>query len=74
LFQHAEFFINKGVLGLTKEIKHIIVEAESERVAAHNSSTLHSLSDRLIVPVCPPTMLECCGVLQIYYTLEVYIF
>ncbi|KAK7101239.1 hypothetical protein V1264_024052 [Littorina saxatilis] len=73
LVQHVEFFINKGVLGLTKEIKHVIAEAESERVAPHNSSTLHSLSDRLHVPVCPPTMVEVCGLVQIYYSLQLFL-
>ena len=69
--QHVEFFINKGVLGLSKEVKHVIVEAESEHVTAHNSATLHSLCDKLQVPVCPPTMVDVCGLVQIYYTLEV---
>nr|KAG5714031.1 hypothetical protein BaRGS_020359 [Batillaria attramentaria] len=73
LKQHVEFFINKGVLGLSKEVKHVIAEAESERVPAHHSATLHSLSDRLNVPVCPPTMVDVCGLVQIYYTLTLFL-
>lgn len=69
--QHVEFFINKGVLGLSKEVHHAIVEVESERVRAHHTSTLHSLSERCHVPVCPPTMLGVSGLVQIYYSLKV---
>ncbi|XP_076462587.1 arrestin domain-containing protein 3-like [Babylonia areolata] len=73
LVQHVEFFINKGVLGLVKEVKHVIVEAETERVAPHHSATLHSLIDKLRVPVCPPTMVDVCGLVQIYYCLQMYL-
>ncbi|KAL8610568.1 hypothetical protein ACOMHN_006287 [Nucella lapillus] len=73
LVQHVEFFINKGVLGLCKEVKHVIVEAETERVAPHNSATLHSLMEKMRVPVTPPTMVEVCGLVQIYYCLQLYL-
>lgn len=66
-----EFFINKGVLGLSKEVRHTVLEAESDKVPAHETSQLDELMDRLVLPIMPPTTVDVCGLVQIYYTLKV---
>ncbi|XP_005101395.2 uncharacterized protein LOC101860258 [Aplysia californica] len=73
LIQYVEFFINKGVLGLSKEVRHTVLEAESDKVPPHDTAQLDELMNRLIVPVMPPTMIEVCGLVQIYYTLKLYL-
>ncbi|RUS88856.1 hypothetical protein EGW08_003401 [Elysia chlorotica] len=72
IVQYVEFFINKGVLGLSKEVRHTVLEVCSDKVPAHDSSRLDELAGRLVVPVTPPTMVEVCGLVQIYYTLKLY--
>ncbi|CAL1542949.1 unnamed protein product, partial [Lymnaea stagnalis] len=73
VIQYVEFFINKGVLGLSKEVRHTVFEAESEKVPPHDSSRLDELMPKLVLPIMPPTMVEVCGLVQIYYTLKLYL-
>ncbi|CAG5133075.1 unnamed protein product [Candidula unifasciata] len=73
LIQYVEFFINKGVLGLSKEVRHTVLEAESEKVPPHETSQLDELMDRLVLPIMPPTTVDVCGLVQIYYTLKLYL-
>ena len=71
MIQHVDFFIDKGVLGLSKEVRRIIVEVESERVPPDSDCTSQTLRSSLQIPVCPPTMMEACNLLTIYYILKV---
>ncbi|KAH9499896.1 Arrestin domain-containing protein 3 [Bulinus truncatus] len=73
LIQYVEFFINKGVLGLSKEVRHTVLEVESEKVPPHETASLDGLMAKLVVPIVPPTMIEVCGLIQIYYTLKIYL-
>ncbi|KAK0069753.1 arrestin domain-containing protein 3 [Biomphalaria pfeifferi] len=73
LIQYVEFFINKGVLGLSKEVRHTVLEVESEKVPPHETANLDELMAKLVIPIIPPTMVEVCGVIQIFYTLKIYL-
>ena len=59
---------------MSKEIRHTVLEADSDKVPAQESAVLDELSTRLVVPVMPPTMIEVCALVQIYYTLKVNVF
>ena len=69
--QTVEFRINKGVLGLTKELNHKIWEFKGPTVAPHSTRSFHDLHKYLQVPVMPPTLAECCKVIEIYYIVKV---
>ncbi len=71
VFQNVEYKINKGVLGLTKEVSHKVWEFKGPTVAPHNTKTFHDLHKYLQVPVMPPTLADICKVLEIYYILKV---
>ncbi|RWS09522.1 vitellogenin-3-like protein [Dinothrombium tinctorium] len=72
LTQFAEFFIERGVLGLNKETNHTVLEYRGDIIAPHTRSRFDS-SNSLVVPVMPPTLLGICRLLQIYYVLKVWI-
>ena len=72
--QNVEFRINKGVLGLSKEISHKVWEFRGSVVSPHNSREFHDLYQHLQVPICPPTVADVCKVLEIYYILKVSIY
>ncbi|KAK3089881.1 hypothetical protein FSP39_007300 [Pinctada imbricata] len=72
LVQNVEFFINKGVLGLCKEVCHRVWEYQGDNVPAHHTEKIDNLQQYLQVPVMPPTLsTDVCSVIQIYYTLKV---
>ena len=71
MFQHIEFRINKGVLGLMKEVSHKVWEFRSPSVAPHSTKSFHDLHKSLQVPVAPPTLSECCKLIELYYVLKV---
>ena len=69
--QTVEFRINKGVLGLTKELNHKVWEFKGPTVAPHSTRSFHDLHKYLQVPVMPPTLAEVCKVIEIYYIVKV---
>ena len=69
--QHVEFRINKGVLGLTKEIHHKIWEFKGPTVSPHTTKGFHDFHKLLQVPVMPPTLADVCKVIELYYVLKV---
>ncbi|XP_013414135.1 arrestin domain-containing protein 3 [Lingula anatina] len=71
LIQYVEYFINKGVLGLSKEIHHRVWEYKSDLVPAHHTTKFDDINTKLQVPVMPPTLIDVCKVIQIYYILRV---
>lgn len=66
-----EFRINKGVLGLTKEVSHKIWEFKGPTVPPHTTESFHDLHKNLQVPVMPPTLADLCKVIELYYVLKV---
>ncbi|XP_064625332.1 arrestin domain-containing protein 3-like isoform X2 [Lineus longissimus] len=71
LIQYVEYFINKGVLGLSKEIHHRVWEYKGPTVEPHHTQKCDDLYKHLQVPVMPTTVVDVCKVLQIYYVLRV---
>ncbi|XP_064606638.1 LOW QUALITY PROTEIN: arrestin domain-containing protein 3-like [Liolophura sinensis] len=71
LMQYVEYFINKGVLGLTKELSHKVWEYQGETVSPHTTVDFDDLQEHLQVPVMPPTLLDVCSLINIYYVLKV---
>lgn len=74
LFQNVEYFINKGVLGLRKDIDHRVWEYKGEHVEPHHTEKFENLQQFLQVPVMPPTLVDVCGIIQIYYILLVWFY
>lgn len=72
LMQYVEYFIDRGVLGVTKEVQHAVLEYSGEPVRAHTRSKWDS-AQSLVVPVMPPTLVGVCRLLQIYYVLKVHL-
>ena len=70
LRQYVEYFIDRGVLGVTKDLQHPVLEYTGDPVAAGTRWKFDS-SQSLVVPVMPPTLIDVCRLLQIYYVLKV---
>lgn len=70
LEQYVEYFIDRGVLGVTKDIQHPVLEYTGDPVAPGTRWKFDS-SQSLVVPVMPPTLIGVCRLLQIYYVLKV---
>lgn len=68
--QHVEFFIERGVLGLNKEVTHTVLEYRGDLIEPETRSKFDS-SNSIVVPVMPPTLLNVCRLIQIYYVLTV---
>ena len=71
VLQNVEYRINKGALGLSKDVSHQVIEFHSQPVQPHSTKSFHELSNELQVPVMPPTMADVCRVIEIYYILKV---
>jgi len=71
--QNVEFRINKGALGLSKDVTHYVLEYQSPSIAAHATRSFSELHRDLQVPVMPPTMSDICRVIEICYTLKVFL-
>ena len=65
------FFINKGVLGLNKDTSHKVFEVEGPSVLPYTNARIDELVQQLQVPVMPPTLINVCQNVEIYYTLKV---
>ncbi|ROT60734.1 Arrestin domain-containing protein 3 [Penaeus vannamei] len=70
LVQYVEYFIDRGVLGVTKDIQHPVLEYTGDPVPAGTRWKFDS-SHSLVVPVMPPTLVGVCRLMQIYYVLKV---
>jgi hypothetical protein len=69
--QNVEYRINKGPLGLSKDISHHVMEYRSPIISPHSVKSFHDLHRELQVPVMPPTLTDVCRVIEIYYVLRV---
>ena len=69
--QQVTFRVNKGVLGITKDVEHKVWEVQGPTVAPHSSQTFNDLQQYLRVPTMPPTHVDICKVIEIYYSFQV---
>lgn len=65
-----EYFIERGVLGVGKEVSHVVLEYKGDLVKT-NSKAKWDSSDSLVIPVMPPSVTKICRIMQIYYVLQV---
>ncbi|KAJ8956100.1 hypothetical protein NQ318_016553 [Aromia moschata] len=72
LEQCCEFFIDRGVLGVSKDMKHLVFEYGGCHVKPHTRSKWDS-SNCLVIPPMPTTIVHICRLVQIYYLLTVYL-
>ncbi|XP_034233055.1 arrestin domain-containing protein 4-like isoform X1 [Thrips palmi] len=70
LMQYVEYFIDRGMLGVTKELQHLVLEYRGEEVGPHSHRNWDS-GGTLRLPVMPPSLVGVCRLLQIYYVLKV---
>lgn len=70
VMQYVEYFIDRGVLGVNKEIQHLVLEYKGDAVSPNTRSKWDS-AQSLVVPVMPPSLVGVCRLLQIYYVLKV---
>ncbi|XP_043223686.1 arrestin domain-containing protein 2-like [Amphibalanus amphitrite] len=70
LVQYVEYFIDRGVLGVTKDLQNTALEYLGDWVPPLTRSKFDSASS-LVVPVMPPTLVGVCRLMQIYYVLKV---
>lgn len=68
LLQFCEFFAERGVLGVTKEVQHLVLEYKGEPVASRDHQ---DTCTNLRIPTVPTTLMGVCRLVQIYYTLTV---
>lgn len=83
--QYVEYFIDRGPLGVGKDIHHLIlqhigsdIEPDSDVRFSSSPETSSVIptdtkekTSKLIIPVCPPTLIGMCRLIQIYYVLKV---
>uniref|UniRef100_T1HCV7 Arrestin C-terminal-like domain-containing protein n=1 Tax=Rhodnius prolixus TaxID=13249 RepID=T1HCV7_RHOPR len=68
--QYVEYFIERGVLGVTKETEHLVLEYKGN-LTKPNSISKWDSDQNLVLPVTPPSLVGLCRLLQIYYVLKV---
>uniref|UniRef100_A0A182KEX0 Arrestin_C domain-containing protein n=1 Tax=Anopheles christyi TaxID=43041 RepID=A0A182KEX0_9DIPT len=66
LVQYCEFFVERGVLGVNKEVQHLVLEYKGETVVPNERQDTCA---NLRIPTVPTTMMGVCRLAQIYYTL-----
>ncbi|KAL9706895.1 hypothetical protein quinque_010413 [Culex quinquefasciatus] len=70
LVQFCEFFVERGVLGVTKEVQHLVLESKGDPVPPRDhQDTCASLR----IPTVPTTLMGVSRLVQIYYTLTAYL-
>ncbi|XP_074603748.1 arrestin domain-containing protein 2-like [Brevipalpus obovatus] len=72
LVQFTEFFIERGVLSLSKEQNYCVLEYRGDEISPQSRSKFDS-ANSLVVPVMPPTLTNICRLLKIYYVLKVWV-
>lgn len=68
--QYVEYFIDRRVFGVTKELQHVVLEYKGD-IVKPNTRTKWDSKQSLIVPTMPPTVVGVCKIMQIYYVLKV---
>ncbi|GAB6031690.1 hypothetical protein CHUAL_009441 [Chamberlinius hualienensis] len=70
LTQYVEYHIDHRVLGISKDVSHVVLEYRGEPVHPHTRSKFDSMSS-LVVPVMPPTLTNVSRIIKIFYVLKV---
>lgn len=70
LEQCCEFFIDRGVLGVSKDLKHLVFEYRGSQVKP-NTRTKWDSSNSLVLPPMPTTLVGICRLAQVYYILTI---
>lgn len=70
LVQYCEYFIERGVLGLSKDAQHLVLEYRGSPVKGGSRAKWDS-ANSLVLPVMPTTLVGVCRLIQIYYVLKV---
>lgn len=70
VFQYVEYFIDRGVLGINKEVQHLVLEYRGDSVQSNTRHKWDS-AQSLVVPVMPPSLTGITRLLQVYYVLKV---
>ncbi|XP_058809353.1 arrestin domain-containing protein 3-like isoform X6 [Phymastichus coffea] len=70
LTQYVEFFLERGVLGTSREIQKVVMEYKGEPVPS-GSAVKWDSSRKMVLPCCPPTLVGVCRLIKIYYVLKV---
>ncbi|XP_058809351.1 arrestin domain-containing protein 3-like isoform X4 [Phymastichus coffea] len=68
--QYVEFFLERGVLGTSREIQKVVMEYKGEPVPS-GSAVKWDSSRKMVLPCCPPTLVGVCRLIKIYYVLKV---
>ncbi|GAB1599219.1 hypothetical protein Ahia01_000199100 [Argonauta hians] len=72
--QYGEFFINKGIVSTQcRDVSYQVFQIESQVVAPSTVTTLNNLSPQLQVPSMPPTMINVCSCVELFYSLKVFL-
>ncbi|XP_058809349.1 arrestin domain-containing protein 3-like isoform X2 [Phymastichus coffea] len=67
--QYVEFFLERGVLGTSREIQKVVMEYKGEPVPS-GSAVKWDSSRKMVLPCCPPTLVGVCRLIKIYYVLK----
>ncbi|XP_055332989.1 arrestin domain-containing protein 4-like isoform X2 [Paramacrobiotus metropolitanus] len=76
LYQYVEYFIDRGPLGVSKDVCHMVMQVFGSEVEPDSNwkSSLDSEPEKdkskWIIPVVPPTLIGVCRLIQIYYVLK----
>lgn len=70
MMQYIEFFIDRGVLGTSREQQKMVLEYKGDPVQPGSAIKWDS-AKTMVLPVCPPTLIGVCRLIQIYYVLKV---
>lgn len=69
--QSVDYFIEKGVMGVSKRSEYPVLEQHGPAVAPGTVGTYDSTLEMPIrLPTVPPTLLGLCRLIQIYYILK----
>ncbi|CAG9770230.1 unnamed protein product [Ceutorhynchus assimilis] len=70
LEQICEYFIDRGVLGVSKDLKNVVLEYRGNPVKPQKRIKWDS-GNVLVIPPVPTTLVNICRLVQIYYVLTV---
>ena len=71
MFQNVDYIVTKGVLAATKSVEHKVLEYISEPIQPKTKVDFSDCSDKLELPVLPPTLVNVCRCIEITYSLKV---
>lgn len=70
--QFTEYFIDRRVLGLSKQNSHTVLEYRGDPIEPGNRSKFDSGSS-IVIPTVVPTLMNVCKLIQLHYGLKVWL-